>query len=117
MLRQRTVQQPPLFILIRFAGIAWLPDGGKALVFRRDDMRFNLKEIFGDEILNLFVTTHHQPQHRRLHTPDGEDALITGITPQNGVGAGHVDPVKPVRTSAGQRGNAQRNKLAVRAQT
>jgi hypothetical protein len=35
-------------------------------------MRFHFKEIFGDEVLNLFITTHHQPQHRRLHAAHGE---------------------------------------------
>ena len=95
------MEQSPLFILIRFTGIARLPDGGKALVLRRDDMRFHLKEIFGDEVLNLFVTTHDQPQHRRLHAPHGEHALIARITPKNGVRAGHIDAVQPVGAGAG----------------
>ena len=101
MLRQRTVQQTPLFILVRFTGIARLPDGGKAFVLRRNDMRFHFKEIFGDEVLNLFITTHHQPQHRRLHAPHGKYALIARVAPKNGVCAGHVDAVQPVGAGAG----------------
>ncbi len=79
-------------------------------------MRFHFKEIFGDEVLNLFITTHDQPQHRRLHAPHGEHALIARVAPEDGVGAGHVDTVQPVRARAGQRRDAQRNKFAVGAQ-
>ena len=80
-------------------------------------MRFHFKEIFGDEVLNLFITTHHQPQHRRLHAAHGEYPLIARITPEDGVGAGHVDPVQPVSARARKRRDAQRDKLAVGTQT
>ncbi|CNT64214.1 Uncharacterised protein [Salmonella enterica subsp. enterica serovar Bovismorbificans] len=71
MLRQRTMKQAPLFILIRFARLARLPDSGKTLVGRRNDVRLHFKEVFGDEVLNLFVSPHHQPQYRRLHASHG----------------------------------------------
>ncbi len=79
-------------------------------------MRFDVKEIFGDEVLDLFIATHHQPQHRRLYATNRQHSLIAGITPENGVGAGHVDAIQPVGASAGQRRHAQRDKLAIRAQ-
>ncbi|SAJ31479.1 Uncharacterised protein [Enterobacter cloacae] len=79
-------------------------------------MRFDFEEVFGDEIFDLFVATHHQPQHRCLDTTDGEYALITRVAPENGVGTGHVDPVQPVRTGTRQRGDTQGNKFAVGAQ-
>ena len=114
---QRTMQQTPLFILIRFAGIARHPGGNETLILRRHDMRLDVKEIFGDEILNLFITPHDQPQHRRLHPPDRQHPLVAGIAAEQRIGAGHVNPVQPVGAGAGQGRNAQRNKLAVGAQT
>jgi len=45
-------------------------------------MRFDFEEVFGDEIFDLFVATHHQPQHRGLNAPNGEHAVIARIAPQ-----------------------------------
>ncbi|MNP50619.1 hypothetical protein D3C76_1448940 [compost metagenome] len=111
------MQQAPLFILIRFAGLARLPDGGKTFVLRGNDVGFHFEEIFGDKVLDLFIAAHHQPQHRSLDATHREHPLITGVTPENGVGAGHVDAVQPVGAGASQRGDAQRHKLAVGSQT
>ena len=55
--------------------------------------------------------------HRRLHAPHGEHALIARVAPEDGVGAGHVDPVQPVSARARKRRDAQRDKLAVGTQT
>ncbi|CCJ97842.1 hypothetical protein BN130_327 [Cronobacter malonaticus 507] len=116
MLRQRAVEEPPFFILIRLAGLAWLPEGGKALLRGRNDVRFDLKEIFGDEVFNLFVAPHHQPQHRRLDAAYREHALVARVLPEQRPGARHVNAVKPVRAGAGERRGAERHKLAVLAQ-
>ncbi|MNC12051.1 hypothetical protein D3C75_597640 [compost metagenome] len=102
MFSQRAMQQAPFFVLIRFARFAWLPRCDKTFIGRCNDVRFDFEEIFSDEILNFFVATHHQPEYRRLHAPDGEHTLITRITPKNGVSAGHVDAVKPVGTGTSQ---------------
>ncbi len=115
-LRQRPVEQTPLFILMRLAGLARLPERGKALLFRRDDMRLHLKEIFGDKVLNLFIAAHHQPQHRRLDAPYREHPLVARVAPQQRPGAGHIDAVKPVGPCPRQRRDAERNKFAVGAQ-
>ncbi|CAH0242440.1 hypothetical protein SRABI106_02434 [Rahnella aquatilis] len=116
MIGQRTVQQSPFFILIRLAGITRLPQRDKTLFGRCDDMRFYFKEIFRHEVFDIFIATDHQSENRGLYASDGEHAVVTGVAPQNGVGAGHIDAVKPVGTGAGQRGNTQRNKITVVAQ-
>lgn len=72
MLGQRTMQQAPFFILVRFAGFARHPGGDKTLLLRRDDMRLHVEEIFGDEIFNLFIATDHQAKYRGLHPPHRE---------------------------------------------
>ncbi|MNT13310.1 hypothetical protein D3C72_1482760 [compost metagenome] len=54
------MQQTPFFVLIWLTGFAGLPDGDKTLVLWRHDMRFHLEEIFRHEVLDLFVTAHHQ---------------------------------------------------------
>ncbi|MNV32296.1 hypothetical protein D3C71_1236300 [compost metagenome] len=80
-------------------------------------MRFHLEEIFRHEVFDLFIAAHHQPKHWRLDAPDGEHALITGVTPQNRVGTCHVDAVQPVGAGSREGRNAQRDKFAVGAQT
>ena len=80
-------------------------------------MRLYLKEVFGDKVFNLFITTHNQSEHRRLYAPDRKYALIARVTSENGVSARHIDTVQPVRTRSRQRRDAQRDKLTVGAQT
>ena len=80
-------------------------------------MRFDFKEIFRDEVFNLFVAAHHQPKHWRLHAPNGKYPLVASITPQNGICAGHINAVQPVGTRSRQRRNAQRYKLTVGTKT
>ena len=115
-LGQRTMQQAPFFILVRFAGFARHPGRDKALLLRRDDMRFDIEEVFGDEVFNLFIAAHHQAEHRGLHPPHGEHPLIAGVAPQQGIGPGHIDAVQPVGARPRQRRHAKRHKLAVSAQ-
>ena len=117
MLGQRTMQQAPFFILVRFAGFARHPGGDKTLLLRRDDMRLHVEEIFGDEIFNLFIAKDHQAKYRGLHPPHREHPLIAGVAPQQGVGAGHIDAVQPVGAGPRQRRHAERHELAVGAQT
>ena len=79
-------------------------------------MRFHFEEVFGDEVLYLFIATHNQPEHRRLYAPDRKYALIARVTSKNGVSARHIDTVQPVRTRSRQCRHAQRDKLTVGAQ-
>ncbi len=116
-IRQRAMQQPPLFILPGFAGVAGHPAGDEALLVRRDDMGFDFEVIFRDEVFDLFVTAHHQTQHRRLHAAHRQHAVIARVAPQQRPGARHIDTVKPVGARARQRRNAERNKFAVFAQS
>ena len=116
MLRQRTMQQSPLFILPGFAGVAGLPKRDETLLFGRHDMRFDFKVIFGNEVLDLFIAPHHQPQHRRLHPADRQYAVIAGVAAQQRPCAGHIDAVQPVGARARQRRDAQRNKFFILAQ-
>ncbi|CCK14062.1 hypothetical protein BN136_72 [Cronobacter universalis NCTC 9529] len=116
MLRQRAVEEPPFFILIRLAGLARLPERGEALLRGRNDVRFDLKEIFGDEVFNLFVAPHHQPQHGRLDAAYREHALIARVLPEQRPGARHVNAVQPVGAGAGERRGAERHELAVLSQ-
>ena len=110
------MQQTPFFILIRFAGFAWHPGGDKTFLLRRDDMRLHVEEVFGDEVFNLFITANHQAKYRGLHPPHGQYPLIAGVTPQQSIGAGHIDAVQPVGTRPRQRRHAERHELAVGAQ-
>ena len=69
-LGKRAMQQPSLFILIRFTGLAGHPGGDKTFILGGNDMRLYVEEIFSDEVFNLFIAAYHQPQHRRLHASD-----------------------------------------------
>ena len=70
MFGKRTMQQPSLFILVGFAGLAGDPGGDKTLLLRGDDMRLHVEEVFGDEVFNLFIAAYNQAKHRRLHASD-----------------------------------------------
>ncbi len=80
-------------------------------------MRLHLEEVFGNEVFNFFIATHNQSEHRRLHAPDRKYALITRVTPQNGISARHVDTVQPVRARSRQCRHAKGDELTVGAQT
>ena len=80
-------------------------------------MRFHFKEIFGDEVFNLFIATHNQAEHRRLYAPDREHTLIACVSPKNGVSTGHIDAVQPVCPRPRQGRHAQRDELTVGPQT
>ncbi|MNH08507.1 hypothetical protein D3C73_894300 [compost metagenome] len=90
-----------------------MPQGDKTFVFRRHDVRFNLEEVLRDKIFNIFVTPDDQPQHRCLHPAHRQHAIITGITPQNGVGTGHVDAIQPVGAGTRQGGDTKWDKVAI----
>ena len=87
------MQQSPLFILVRFTGLAGHPGGDKTLILGGNDMRLDVEEVFSDEVFNLFIAAYHQAKHRRLHAPDREYPLVTRVTAKDGVRAGHIDPV------------------------
>ncbi len=110
---QRPIEHPPLLILPRQAGFRWQPLGGEALVAIGQQMGQHLVEGFGHEGLDLEIPPHHQPEQRGLHPTDREQLAATGLAPEQGIGAGHVDAVEPVGPTAGQCGNRQRHELLV----
>ncbi len=110
---QRPVEHPPLLVLPRQASFGRQPLGGEALVAIGQQMGQHLVEGFGDEGLDLEIPPHHQPEQRGLYTTDREQLAATGLAPEQGVGAGHVDAVEPVGPTASQRRDRQRHELLV----
>ncbi|VVM66897.1 hypothetical protein PS623_01554 [Pseudomonas fluorescens] len=54
------------------------------------------------EVGDAAIAVYHQAQGRGLHTADGQHALITGLTPEQGEQPTHVHADQPVGTRTAQ---------------